>query len=223
LNVRYIVNGVEKRTVEIDPERGPLMVWAFEAYASGKWTLITLREALVRRDLTTVPGPKRPAKPISVSQLHRFLRSSYYIGKITWDGVEYDGEHPPLVSVDTWQKVQDLLSSRNVKGEKHRIHRHYLKSSLYCGRCGSRLIISHNTNRHGTTYPYFVCLGRHQKRTACKQRAIRIETVEELVADHYAEHSLTADEATDIKAYLARIFRRTGVHDRFGVGVPAGL
>lgn len=28
LNVRTIVNGVEKRTVEIDPERGPLMAWA---------------------------------------------------------------------------------------------------------------------------------------------------------------------------------------------------
>ncbi len=31
LNVRRVENGREVRTVEIDPERGPLMKWAFEA------------------------------------------------------------------------------------------------------------------------------------------------------------------------------------------------
>jgi site-specific DNA recombinase len=30
LNVRRLVNGREDRTVKIDPERGPLMAWAFE-------------------------------------------------------------------------------------------------------------------------------------------------------------------------------------------------
>src|SRR5437868_1847312 len=29
LNVRHIANGTETRTVEIDPQRGPLMAWAF--------------------------------------------------------------------------------------------------------------------------------------------------------------------------------------------------
>ena len=39
LNVRQIVNGLEGRTVEVDPVRGPLMAWAFEAYATGEWTI----------------------------------------------------------------------------------------------------------------------------------------------------------------------------------------
>ena len=41
-NIRIIVNGQEARTVEIDPERGPLMQFAFEAYATGDWTLRNL-------------------------------------------------------------------------------------------------------------------------------------------------------------------------------------
>ena len=38
LNVRRIEKGYEVRTVEVDPERGPLMAWAFVAYATGDWT-----------------------------------------------------------------------------------------------------------------------------------------------------------------------------------------
>jgi site-specific DNA recombinase len=208
LNVRTIAEGVERRTVEVDPVRGPLMVWAFEAYASGEWTISKLRDELVDRGMTTVPSPKRPSKPISVSQLHRFLRSSYYVGKVTYSGVEYDGEHPKLISDEVWQRVQDILSSRNVKGEKYRTHHHYLKSSLVCKQCKSRLIVSINTNRHGTAYPYFVCVGRHQKRTNCVQRAVRIEAVERRVEDVYDHHSLTADEAVAIQAYLTDEFSR---------------
>ena len=33
------IDGREVRTVDLDPERAPLMRWAFEAYASGDWTL----------------------------------------------------------------------------------------------------------------------------------------------------------------------------------------
>jgi DNA invertase Pin-like site-specific DNA recombinase len=35
LNVGAIENGREVRTVVVDPERAPLLQWAFEAYASG--------------------------------------------------------------------------------------------------------------------------------------------------------------------------------------------
>ena len=46
LNVREFENGGEIRTVEVDPERGPLMAWAFEAYATGEWTIRTLLDEL---------------------------------------------------------------------------------------------------------------------------------------------------------------------------------
>lgn len=96
LNVRHVVNGAELRTVEIDPVRGPFMVWAFQAYASGDWSLSRLRDELSERGLRTVPGPQRPSKEISTSQLARYLRSPYYIGKVVYRGVEYNGNHRPL-------------------------------------------------------------------------------------------------------------------------------
>ncbi len=56
LNVRRIENGREVRTIEVDPERGPLMTWAFEAYATGDWTIRRLLAELTDRGLTTAPG-----------------------------------------------------------------------------------------------------------------------------------------------------------------------
>jgi site-specific DNA recombinase len=121
---------------------------------------------------------------------------------------------PNHLTTLTWQKVQDVLSG-NRNGEKQRTHTHYLKSSVYCAQCGSRLIISHNTNRHGTTYPYFVCLGRHQRRTSCQQPAMRVEAVEQLVEDSYATFRLSASEAQILKTYLTdECARMHGNHDK---------
>ncbi len=201
LNVRQVVNGLEGRTVEVDPVRGPLMTWAFDAYATGDWTIRTLLAELTRRGLTTVPGPKTPGRPLTVSHLHRLLRHPYYVGVVRYQGVLYEGKHERLVAHDTWQRVQELLSAKYLTGERHREHPHYLKGSIYCGQCGSRLIVCHAKGRGGT-YPYFICIGRQQKRTDCKLRALRIEKVEEVVAKHYATVQLKEQELVEVRAFL---------------------
>src|SRR5438093_1814222 len=114
------------------------MVWAFEAQASGEWTLKIAAQRTGRsrpdhraRAAAAVEADLgQPATPLPTQFL---LRREDHLR-----GVEYDGLHPSLIDQEVWQRVQDLLSSRNVKGEKYRSHNHYVKSSLFCGRCGSR-------------------------------------------------------------------------------------
>ena len=78
-----------------------------------------------------------------------------------------------------------MLASHLV-GERQRDHPHYLKSSVYCGACGSRLIITNAKNRYGVVFPYLVCLGRHSKTTTCTRKALLIAKVEKMVKDHWA-------------------------------------
>lgn len=199
LNVRHIVNGQEIRTVEVDPDRGPLMAWAFEAYATGQWTLRSLLDELTTRGLTSPPTPKQPSKPLGIANLQRLLRHPYYMGIVRYRGVLYPGRHEPLATPEIWQKVQEVLAANNIVGDKQREHNHYLKGSIYCGSCGSRLVVSHAKNRHGTTYEYFICLGRQQKRTDCRQQAIRIDQTEDAVADVYAAIQLTDEQADQVR------------------------
>ncbi len=46
--------------------------------------------------------------------------------------------------------MQTLLSAKRLTGEKDREHPHYLKGSIYCGQCGSRLLVSYAKGRGGT-------------------------------------------------------------------------
>lgn len=57
-------------------------------------------------------------------------------------------------------------------------------------------------NRHGTVYPYFICVGRQMKRSDCRQKAVLIEMVEYLVEQHYADVQLSAADAGQIKQAL---------------------
>jgi site-specific DNA recombinase len=203
LNVRRIENGREVRTVEVDPVRGPLMAWAFEAYATGEWTIRRLLAELTARGLTTAPGHKNPGRPLVVSHLHKLLRNPYYMGMVRYRDVIYAGKHEPLVTPEVWHEVQKHLSAKYLTGEKDREHLHYLKGSIYCGQCGARLIVNH-AKGNGGTYPYFICIGRQRDKTSCQQRAIRIKQAEAAIIAYYATVQLPAEEVERLRAFLGQ-------------------
>lgn len=201
-NVRVVERGRETRTVEVDVERAPLVQWAFEAYGSGNWSIRALTAALEDLGLTTTGSKHYAEKPLPISTVNRILRNHYYIGTVHWQGVDYPGSHPKLISRELFDKVQQTLEARSVAGERDRLHNHYLKGSIWCGQCGSRLIVSHAKNRHGTVYPYFLCIGRHQKRTDCTQRSMPVALVEAHVADHWRTIELRKSEIDALRGDL---------------------
>jgi site-specific DNA recombinase len=112
------------------------------------------------------------------------------MGGVRYRGVEYPGSHEPLVTPEVWQRARDVLSAQNHAGTKQREHNHYLKGTVVCGDCGSRLIITYSRGRSWKVYPYFVCSGRHNKFNDCTFRAVLIERVEQKVEDVYIEYRL---------------------------------
>jgi site-specific DNA recombinase len=155
-DVRELVDGREFRTVTLDEERAPPLVrWAFEAYATGDFTLNQLAAELQDRGLTQRPTATRAARPLPLNKLHDVLRNRYYLGFVTWRGVEYEGKHPALVSADTFAQVQRVLAAHRLSGERSWKHKHYLSGSVFCARCGSRLLFGITTGRRSDTYEYF--------------------------------------------------------------------
>ncbi len=172
-------------TVEPDTDRDRLVTWAFEAYATGNYSTITLREELIDRGLTTVPTPKRPAREPALSTIHRMLTNPYYKGQVSFRGASYDGLHEPLVATEVWYRVQAVLDAHQVSGEKTQAHDHYLKGTVYCGECGSRLILTNARSRQGGIYPYFICAGRHSGRTTCERQAMFVPDIDAAVGECY--------------------------------------
>ena len=200
--------GRELRTIELDLERAPMIEWAFKAYASGNWSVSQLHDELTSRGLRSLPTPKRPAKPLAVYTIHRVLTNPYYKGDVIYRGTRYKGNHPPLVPAEVWYQAQSVLTAHQCAVEATQVHGHYLKGTIYCGQCGSRLIVSNAKNRHGNVYCYFVCSGRHSKRTDCARQAMLIEDVEKLVEDYYTRVQITPAQQDALAGMLHHEFDR---------------
>ena len=100
-----------------------------------------------------------------------------------------------------WWIVQTILKEK-INGERSIKHDHYLKSTIYCGHCDFRMVVQVVKNRHGETYPYYSCLGRHSKRTDCTLRSIQIEHAEDLIQDLYDRISLAPEFRRDLETLL---------------------
>lgn len=194
-------NGREIRTVALDEERAPLMHLAFKLYATGDWTIASLAEHLADRGLTTLATPRVPSRPIDGAKLNKLLVNPYYRGLVKFQGAYHPGRHEPLVDERTWQQVQDTLAAHQ-NGERTRRHPHYLKGTLFCGTCGSRMGVTVAKAASGEKYPYFMCLGRHGKRTDCTQKAVLIDEVEDQISDYYRKIQLDPPLREHIEAML---------------------
>ena len=145
------------------------------------------RSVRILRNLTDRREPGRNAQTVHDPEVpvrlagRKSMKNDYYKGVVRYRGAKYPGLHDRLVSDKTWDAVQVMLATKARSGEKPRKHHHFLKGSLYCGSCGTRMIVSIHTNRHGTTYRYFVCQGRQTKANDCKRSAVHIADIEDKV------------------------------------------
>ncbi len=193
--------GREIRTVEIDQDRAPLITWAFETYATGEWTMSLLAERLASRGLTTKATPSVPSKPLTESYLNKILINPYYKGQVHFQNALLPGKHEPLVDEVTWQRVQGVIAS-HVNGERTRTYPHFLKSTVFCGSCESRLLVQIAKSRSGMRYGYFMCSSRHAKRNDCEQKSVLIDEVEEKIAEYYKGISIGAEFRRQVESTL---------------------
>jgi site-specific DNA recombinase len=117
-------NNTATRDIEVDPQRAPVLSKIFEMYASGQYSLTTLREALL----------KTLGVRINRSYLETILKNPFYIGRFVWQGIEYKGTHEPLISLELFQRVQDTFAGWNKP--KFRKHDFAFAGLLTCAHDG---------------------------------------------------------------------------------------
>lgn len=99
----------------------------------------------------------RGEKPLGRGHLYRILRNPVYIGQITHKDQVYLGNHPPIIELDLWQRVQDRLEA-NRQGHKTRItsQSRYLLTGLVFDTEGKRFTGSHSKKQGSRSYRYYV-------------------------------------------------------------------
>ncbi len=183
-------NSISK--IVVDPETAPHIKEAFQLYGTGNYSTHDIREFLVQRGVTNRRGGNNP---MALSSVNALLLNPIYIGLIPWKGVNYPGNHEALIDEDTFEKVQEVMNVHNVAGERTRKHPHYLKGTLYCGECGSRMSVDVAKKK----YVYFYCVGQKKKFTKCKELYVNTVDIEKEIEQMYENIQLTQDQIEKIK------------------------
>jgi site-specific DNA recombinase len=190
---RELIGNQDIRTVIADDERAPFIQEAFDLYATGNWTTRTLAKHLESRGLRSRETPKQGSRPLKANAIQEMLRNPYYMGVVVYRGVRVpNGRHPRLVDPDTFDQVQALLAARSVAGDRPHKHQHYLRGTLYCAKCGGRLLYSRHRG-NGGMYEYFCCIKRLSRKQGgrCDSRHYSVPQIEQEIAEYYRSVNLT--------------------------------
>ena len=148
-------NIVETKTIEIDPEKAKIVRKAFELFADGKHSFTQVANLMARGGFVSHIG-----KPFKVDQIHRMLRKKFYIGILEFDGEEFPASHPPLISKQLFNRVQENLN----KLSRPRVNNHDFAFSglMKCGECGACITAEQHTKHYKRTdrivkYIYYRC------------------------------------------------------------------
>jgi DNA invertase Pin-like site-specific DNA recombinase len=177
------------KTILPDPDHFPLVRRIFE---------MTLRETHSPRQITLMARddwgfrtPKRKrsgGKPLALSTIYKMLGNPFYAGTIIWNGRAYPGKHEPIVTLDEFNRVQQLIKRPgHAQPSKHRFA---FTGLIRCGSCDLMVTAEHKKNAYGSRYVYYHCTKRNIDRR-CPEPSVDLKTLERQIVDFL--RSITLD------------------------------
>ncbi len=129
-----------------------------ELFASGQLS----SQAEVMRHLNAQPGyPKGKSGTISKQRIRPLLSNPLNAGYIQYDpwGIKLTkARHEPLISLETFKKIQDRLKGRPVFPVRKSINEDFpLRGFVLCDDCGQPYRGAFSKSRNGALHGYYVC------------------------------------------------------------------
>ncbi len=153
-------NNTVTRTVEVHPDKAPIAKRIFELYATGNYSLSSLRQIVLMET-----GVR-----LSRSYLETMLKNPFYTGFFRWQGTEYKATHPVLVDNVTFERVKRVFSGHSKP--KYRKHDFPFAGLLRCANDGFTI----TTELHKGKYVYYRC-------SKCAKRYIREQDISDKLGE----------------------------------------
>jgi len=104
--------------------------------------------------------------PLTLSAIYCILTNPFYAGILLSEGRSFPGKHPPVVKIDEFERVQELLGRPGRPRPKK--HQFAFTGMIRCGECGFSVTAEHQRNRHGSPYTYYHCTKRYKGKRCCQ-------------------------------------------------------
>ena len=198
------LNDIRSKTVVINKKIGPIIKEAFEYYCNGNVLMGEVSDFLAKK------GIFRPntSKSLRIDRIKKILTNSYYYGQFVYAGEVYDGRHSPIISKQLFDKVQEVLKTRNHQWRETKIQKVFkpFLGLLRCGECGMMITgdfknkYYKRTDNHAS-YCYYRCTKKN-KTIKCLQPHITEDYVDSQLTTLIKKYSLKKDWAIKINNKL---------------------
>jgi|TARA_X000001036_G_scaffold438944_1_gene488238 site-specific DNA recombinase len=128
-------------------------------------------------------------------EIHKTLKRPVYKGYIKWNDDLFKGIHQPLISEETFEKVQTIFNNRELKSPRNSI-KGLLKNLFICGRCHNHMRPHYTKKKNGNIYRYYRCattINNKVKSTLCAGQYVPIEAANQEVLNLIVSFSSEAE------------------------------
>jgi site-specific DNA recombinase len=186
-----------KRRLVIVPEEGSVVRYIYRLYLKDGLGIRRIARRLNEENLRT-----RRNGLWSMVTVRDILRNRAYVGTYSRFGVRVPASHPPLISQEDFQRVQERLDQRRPASRSRRMSPFLLSGLIYCGYCGNKMIgvtRKQKWQRRGdgvvrtAQYRYYQCESR-TNRSLCDYHTRRAEEMEEEVREALLSRRLSSSK-----------------------------
>lgn len=117
----------------------------------------------------------------TTDSIRYMVNNRFYVGEVQYKGEWFPGNHEPLITVERWQAIQDIMASRQrvAAFKANRVARFYLLGGLLkCAECGSPMRGEYRTNNADKEYLYYRCSSRYRRVQCQREPFVRVEVID---------------------------------------------
>ena len=170
----------------LDKKTAPIVREIFERTAAGEVGTEIMKD-LNKRGIRTVRG-----NSFGKNSFQSILRNERYKGTYIYGDMKFPNAIPRIVSDELFDKVQEILGEKKIRGHRPATEDYLLTGKLYCGHCKDQMNGTSGRSHIGRVYRYYTCPNAPKK---CDKRNVKKEFIESLVLDACRE--MLTDEAID--------------------------
>lgn len=139
----------------------------------------------VTREVNNLGYRTRKGAFWDVRKIDKILKRPVYAGKLQWGKKIYQGLHQPIITEDTFNKVQEIFDSNRYSRPGQKI-KGILRGLLFCKSCNLPMAPNYARKKNNKMYYYYRCANRlnYSVKTNCPNNYIKMEETEKKVLNN---------------------------------------
>ena len=187
------LNDKENKIIIKDPERFDLMRKMWDLMLTGNYNPRKILDIANNEwGFKTRKFKRMGGNPISYSGIYKVFTNLFYAGVIENNGIEYEGKHERLITLQEYDRVQMLLGKAGKPRPQH--HEFAFTGSIRCGVCGctytaetkKKLLKSGEIREH----TYYHCTRKTRKIKCDQKKNIPLATLETLIEQEIQKYTI---------------------------------